>query len=218
MNAVETDGVTADRCEGCGGLWFDDRELAEALRAAASRPAAGAVDFAGHGSINLLCPRCKAATSEYNFAYDSGVLINECPACRGVFLQRGEFEEIAAFKARLAEVARQRGQFTKMLPPVEQPDRFSEWITSKPLFLSTFVVLLCLAMAITGRVIVTLATFGIYMIFPLICFWFADVVDGIHGLRFGHFRTSVKEPAPGIAIAMVAWFCLFALFVATIVS
>jgi Zn-finger nucleic acid-binding protein len=216
MEATEDSGVTVDRCENCGGTWFDDRELAKTLRSFAAMQPAGAVNPGQHDSLSILCPRCRVATQEYDFAYDSGVLVNECPACRGVFLQKGEFEQIAAFKAKLAAAAMESARYATR-PPVEQPERLLELIQSKKLFVSAIVVLLCLAMAITGRVADTVATLGVRMIFPLICFWFADSFGKYFGLRFGPFRFPAREPTPAIAIAIVAWFCLFALFATAIV-
>ena len=50
----------------------------------------------------MKCPKCDALLSEVTRA---GVLIDVCPRCLGMWLERGELEKIAA---RLREVERDR--------------------------------------------------------------------------------------------------------------
>ena len=55
----------------------------------------------------LKCPRCANELKEENIA---GVTIDRCIACEGVFLDRGELEEIM-----LRNTAERRGIFRKLL-------------------------------------------------------------------------------------------------------
>ena len=45
----------------------------------------------------VICPRCRVNMLEYNFAYDSPIIINRCPKCSGVFLDPGELAMIKDF-------------------------------------------------------------------------------------------------------------------------
>lgn len=42
-----------------------------------------------------ICPECSTPLKEINFAYDSNVMIDKCPACKGVWLDRNEIYAIA---------------------------------------------------------------------------------------------------------------------------
>lgn len=48
------------------------------------------VDLAAEGEV-LRCPRCTIPMSTYE---RSGVLVDQCPDCRGMFLDRGELERL----------------------------------------------------------------------------------------------------------------------------
>jgi Zn-finger nucleic acid-binding protein len=53
--------------------------------------------------MELICPKCRGAMRQYE---RSGVTIDQCTECRGIFLDRGELERLidaeAAFAARSA--------------------------------------------------------------------------------------------------------------------
>ncbi|HEV2088022.1 MAG TPA: zf-TFIIB domain-containing protein [Cryptosporangiaceae bacterium] len=42
--------------------------------------------------MSLICPKCQASMRQYE---RSGVTIDQCTECRGVFLDRGELERLA---------------------------------------------------------------------------------------------------------------------------
>lgn len=93
-----------DQCHSCGGVWFDKWELAfvtsEAIRKLegidlknllAENP-----ELEGTG----LCPRCSNALVVFkdpNLPKD--VLMERCPACSGLWLNRGELGRYALHKA-----------------------------------------------------------------------------------------------------------------------
>ena len=102
------DGITVDRCERCGGLWFDANELDGWL--ATARPgvattAEGWIPRRGVGTRP--CPRCSASLETAGWP---GVVLDRCPECRGLFVEVNELTSILrgdlppgtdAFQARL---------------------------------------------------------------------------------------------------------------------
>ena len=94
--------VTLDGCDGgCGGIWFDYRELAKVDRepAAAEKiadifhdPDVPVDDYAVRS-----CPRCVGVTLDKKlYSLGSGVILDRCPQCKGVWLDNGEVEKIQA--------------------------------------------------------------------------------------------------------------------------
>jgi Zn-finger nucleic acid-binding protein len=43
---------------------------------------------------HLTCPRCRGNTHPFNYGDDTGIIIDQCGACHGVWLDRGELEKI----------------------------------------------------------------------------------------------------------------------------
>jgi Zn-finger nucleic acid-binding protein len=42
-----------------------------------------------------LCPECRAAMKEFNFAYDSNIFLDKCPRCGGIWTDAGEILKVA---------------------------------------------------------------------------------------------------------------------------
>lgn len=92
--------LTLDICYGgCGGIWFDYTELE---RASASAPAATTLHSIWQVSSNAAqpgrtrsCPRCSEQALERQwFSQSKSVEIDQCPQCRGVWLDAEEFSKI----------------------------------------------------------------------------------------------------------------------------
>ncbi|MEH1101033.1 TFIIB-type zinc ribbon-containing protein [Micromonospora sp. CPCC 205561] len=64
--------------------------------------------------MSMTCPKCHGEMRQYE---RSGVVIDQCGECRGIFLDRGELEKL--FEAE-ANWSRQQGG-TPPPPPVQQP-------------------------------------------------------------------------------------------------
>lgn len=119
--------ITVHTCSLCGGMWLDKGELEEIeeiighdYRAELSR----IPDFIGNAfemarqlnSRNIPCPACGAITESTEYAYCSQVVIDRCPECGGVWLDKGELEAIEIFYERSRkESSRLRSTFLKGL-------------------------------------------------------------------------------------------------------
>jgi Zn-finger nucleic acid-binding protein len=42
-----------------------------------------------------LCPECRAAMKEFNFAYDSNIFLDKCPRCGGIWTDAKEILKVA---------------------------------------------------------------------------------------------------------------------------
>lgn len=93
--------VTLDGCDGgCGGIWFDHRELAKVNRDHPD-PDATIADLSFDPKIRVhdddlrQCPKCEATPLEKKlFSLGSGVIMDVCPKCQGVWLDHGELDKI----------------------------------------------------------------------------------------------------------------------------
>ncbi len=92
-----------DQCNGCGGVWFDRWELYFVTdKSIKDLEAVDASFFAApvavHGARGL-CPRCEKELAKFtdpNLPKDA--LIERCPGCNGLWLNRGELGKYAAHR------------------------------------------------------------------------------------------------------------------------
>ena len=91
-------GMTVDICYGgCGGIWFDARELNRIdARAAANLHTVWRDPLK---EVKLTeprpCPRCPEQVLERRwFSEQKRVEIDQCPTCGGIWLDEGEFSRI----------------------------------------------------------------------------------------------------------------------------
>ena len=91
-------GITLDVCYGgCGGIWFDATELDRVdARAATTLHSIWTLPVS---SVKLneprRCPRCPEQVLDRKWFSDrKQVEIDQCPVCRGIWLDAGEFTRI----------------------------------------------------------------------------------------------------------------------------
>jgi Zn-finger nucleic acid-binding protein len=101
LQPLTVGGVRVDACPKCKGLWFDREELRKAKDV--KLPDASWFDihlwkdtdaFKGVNT-DRLCPRDGRHLVELEYG-DTGVKIDACRHCEGIWLDRGEFEKILA--------------------------------------------------------------------------------------------------------------------------
>jgi Zn-finger nucleic acid-binding protein len=102
LEAAEYGGFVLETCPRCGGRWTNPADLKAIIdgepppaRAQAYRVA---VDLTGVGGDSL-CPRCSVPMEPFNYAGDSGVILDKCPGCAGLWLDSGDLERILAVVA-----------------------------------------------------------------------------------------------------------------------
>lgn len=104
LAAAAYEDVSVETCQQCGGYWLtqpalkqiiDTREQEwnakdlEAIKNAPRMPVA--LDEIRE---RLPCPVCGEAMEPFNFSGDSGILLDRCGRCGGIWLDRGELEKV----------------------------------------------------------------------------------------------------------------------------
>jgi len=104
-------GIEIDACTLCGGTWLDKGEL-EALQRVHEHdhdndllPAQDRVALAYEMAKQKLdphldCPVCGTTMARHEYAWTSQVVIDECPKGCGMWLDKGEMEELELFFER----------------------------------------------------------------------------------------------------------------------
>lgn len=105
LTPMAYEGVTVHACGACGGECVSGSELAhivtvrealfdaEAMEALSSfTPLAGVPAEAATRALE--CPSCGGPMGVMNYSNDSGVIVDRCPACSAVWLDRDELEHL----------------------------------------------------------------------------------------------------------------------------
>lgn len=123
-------GATVDACPECQGIWFDQGELNQVLRTAAKelRPPGNSPHQA-----TALCPCCHVPMIAFEYPQTVAV-VDMCPDCLGLWLDRGELKEIEAVRESL----RQKGELEAYAPVPGVKGAMLRWIDSAIGRLSTF--------------------------------------------------------------------------------
>jgi Zn-finger nucleic acid-binding protein len=91
-------GLVAQRCGACGGNWVSGRSYWQWLREHGENlperrePARG--EAAPEDRAPKVCPECRAATFRYTVGRGLGFGLDQCPACKGIWLDAREWEAL----------------------------------------------------------------------------------------------------------------------------
>jgi Zn-finger nucleic acid-binding protein len=118
LKAIEYEGLGIETCPGCQGEWLDAGELLGVTQRMGSRFAPEEIEKleAINKAIFTLeeqtpqvdCPRCPdTPLKRFNYAVSSGIALDKCPRCAGVWLDKGEMEQVQIlaeqWKGKLSE-------------------------------------------------------------------------------------------------------------------
>lgn len=96
-------GIALDECSKCSGRWFDRHELRKAkdktdddLRWLDFDLFDEEADKFAVAKANEQCPKCSIKMDSLTYE-NSGIVIDRCTRCKGVWLDNGEFEKIVEY-------------------------------------------------------------------------------------------------------------------------
>ena len=105
LTTITYEGIRLESCPGCQGEWLDDSELLQVTRAREERfdpqerrAVAEATKVKGvileNVDRDLTCPKCGGQTDPINYGGNTGLIIDRCTQCHGIWLDGGELEKI----------------------------------------------------------------------------------------------------------------------------
>lgn len=141
--------IILDQCGGCGGIWFDESELFRARQGEAEQ-----IEPLDSGILRapskiekavLVCPKDKTELFRFADAYfPKGIILERCPSCNGIWLNRGEFtrfqkarEDLQRPKERSPQDREFEEDIKRLLSASHQPGRADDVLGRLGKFLST---------------------------------------------------------------------------------
>jgi len=138
LQSVEYDGQKVEACPGCKGEWLFSGELQKLAEhhdevftpeEIASLNAVNKEIFTAekddHDELN--CPACVNVPMEhFNYAETSGIILNKCTKCNGIWMDKGELEKIEqlvdGWKADLNQDLAKYGSILEKIDAEEQKE------------------------------------------------------------------------------------------------
>jgi Zn-finger nucleic acid-binding protein len=105
LKTNDYEGISIETCSQCNGEWLDSDELGKvvAIREArfnSDEKRAISESTTIKGVVledidrDLKCPKCDGITDALNYGGDSGIIIDRCTVCHGLWLDDRELEKI----------------------------------------------------------------------------------------------------------------------------
>ena len=107
LRPITYEGIKVETCPSCGGEWLDADELGKVVKIREQkfseeqrRAIAESTTYTGvalkDADRDLTCPKCRGGsrTDAVNYGGGSGIVIEKCPSCRGIWLDKEELEKI----------------------------------------------------------------------------------------------------------------------------
>lgn len=112
LTQLTVEGVEVDACHGgCGGLWFDNFELAkfdEPHESSAWEQVLVSVDPQAPVDYQAkrVCPKCSVPMLRHFFSQQRRTHVDSCPQCGGNWLDTGELAQVRAeFRVKASRAA-----------------------------------------------------------------------------------------------------------------
>jgi len=104
LEQIDYEGAQIDKCNRCNGTWLDDGEIVRIVKTREETFSPElvketlALAFSGipkEEQINVVnCPKCNSGMEPINYDYSSGIILDRCPNCQGLWLDGGELEKV----------------------------------------------------------------------------------------------------------------------------
>lgn len=97
MSTEEHGDIVMEHCGRCGGWWMDPEDLkaiVDTIRLTVEGPAVRAGVDLTDVCEDAACPRCGVPLEPFNYAGDSGVILDKCRQCGGLWLDGGDLERV----------------------------------------------------------------------------------------------------------------------------
>jgi len=105
LRPITYEGIRIETCDGCQGEWLDAQELKHVVQAREQRFSKPEIEALSATTTitgvdvvdadrDLKCPKCHGQTDAINYGGDTGIVIDKCSDCGGIWLDSDELEKI----------------------------------------------------------------------------------------------------------------------------
>jgi Zn-finger nucleic acid-binding protein len=105
LTVTELEGIPLETCGRCAGYWIDDprrlKQIIEARKGRLSPPELESAIRDGRHTMPaeamgeaLACAACREPMDPFNYGGDTGIILDKCHRCGGIWLDAGELDRV----------------------------------------------------------------------------------------------------------------------------
>ena len=215
LNSETLQGQTVDRCNDCNGLWLDHSELGPIVRQTEPMDRAKSTSETSLGDIK--CPKCGRSLVPFNYAHDSGVFINRCASCRGIWLLPGQLELIAQYRTGTPAIRVLENAFANEIRESNRLWFARHLLRSRLLSGIVAIGYICFVLLTTGN-LQSVVSMVLFLLLPVACIWFPDAMGDLKGISLGLGRPMITDKTPGDFVAIGGWLLLLCPIVMALIT
>lgn len=137
LHKLTIEEISADYCSLCGGIWFSSRNDFAAAAEKCANKSNSLFQIYTNGLINteikkidstcfvLNCPQCYTPMETINYAANSGIFINRCHSCKGIWIDDEEFKKIAGYLTDNPMMDKMASELAHEVRKIESAKQFS---------------------------------------------------------------------------------------------
>lgn len=156
LRSIVYEGIEIESCDRCGGEWLDSDEIkkitdireqqfdAETRRAINESHSYDGAPDRDMKDRDLMCPKCGSSTDPINYGGGTGLIIDRCSGCHGVWLDDQELEKVQMIVESWADalsddLQKYGGVLSDIAVVTETLDETDEQTPSKIPFIGPFI-------------------------------------------------------------------------------
>jgi Zn-finger nucleic acid-binding protein len=100
MTAVNFQDAQVERCDGCGGIFLESKEVTrlKAVKGSEAIDIGNAVAARKWNKVeDINCPRCEVPMEKSTDVDQHHIWYEKCPNCNGLFFDAGEFRDFKKY-------------------------------------------------------------------------------------------------------------------------
>ncbi|MFH1856565.1 MAG: zf-TFIIB domain-containing protein [Candidatus Omnitrophota bacterium] len=202
-----------DTCPKCGGIWFDEGELYKVVESMISNNEVTPLTL--EQSLRkkvispqrikqpiLKCPRCHVDMRIYNYAYNSNVLLDQCPDCNGLWTDKGEIQTAAQYIKGNEKIESYAKALTELCPRYQKKRGKTDRV------IASIIALFYLGGAYVHFGAEAFFRIFLFLILPLACIFFSETMGNMTGFIAKPCSPVITKPSPPFLIALLGWVLL----------
>lgn len=202
-------------CESCGGFWFEHDKLYKLVEELASDKKVNYREmqqiykrkrFLGKRRKQLVrkCPRCNIDMGTFKFSYNSEVLLDKCPFCKGIWTDKKDRADLTQH----LEANPEYSPYAQTL--IEAKGQFLKKQVAKRKNIAVGVAIAYLVLAFGFGDKGTGQRLFVFLIFPMLCIFLGQKIDDLIKFSFDLLLGSKNvKITPGKAVVIGGWGLLF---------
>jgi len=208
-------GQTIDRCPLCDGIWIDRSVLGLVVRQFGSADSPSVTPKPC--SDGLTCPKCNGSMAPFNYSHDSGVFIKKCSSCGGIWLESGQLELLAQYRAGTPAI---QSLANAIAGEIRRSNRrqFARRVLRSRLLSGMGAIGYLLVALLATPSLEPVLRLTAFLLLPVTCIWFPDAMGNLQGISLGLGRPMITQSTPGDFVALGGWMLLLCPLVVALIA